>query len=212
LSLPLGVVMMLIGLSTSIPRYFVEHYWGPRCLGIFGALGYLGLVGATAVAAIGQSATPRLAQCYAAGQRKPFAWMLFQLIAAGAGLGLLGVAVAIVAGKPLLALCYGPEYARHNAILVWIMLAAGIGYAAAFGGYGITAARYFKVQIPLFAGVAGATAAACWWLVPAYGMLGAALSLLVAAVAQLAGTAIILAHAVRAPASRPCGRLGPEDL
>jgi O-antigen/teichoic acid export membrane protein len=211
LSLPLGVVMMLIGLSASIPRYFVEHYWGPRSLGIFGALGYLGLVGTTAVAAIGQSATPRLAQCYAAGQRKPFAWLLLQLIGLGAGLGLAGVAVAYLAGQRLLGVFYGPEYARHNAILVWVMLAAGIGHVAAFGGYGLTAARYFKVQIPLFACVVAATAGACWWLVPGYGMLGAALSLLIAALVQLAGTAVVLAHAVRAPAGAYVGRVGPEN-
>jgi O-antigen/teichoic acid export membrane protein len=200
LSLPLGVVMMLIGLSASIPRYFVEHYWGSRCLGIFGALGYLGLVGSTAVAAIGQSATPRLAQCYAARQRKAFNLLLLQLTGVGAALGLLGVVVAIVAGEQILALVYGAEYAAHNAILVWLMLAAGLGYVAAFAGYGVTAARYFKAQIPLFAGVVAATAAACWWLVPKYGMLGAALSLLVAALTQLVGAGLILAHAVRSPA------------
>ena len=200
LSLPLGVVMMLIGLSASIPRYFVEHYWGSRCLGIFGALGYLGLVGSTAVAAIGQSATPRLAQCYAARQRKAFNLLLFQLTGVGATLGLLGVVVAIVAGERILALAYGAEYAAHNAILVWLMLAAGLGYVAAFAGYGVTAARYFKAQIPLFAAVVAATAAACWWLVPRYGMLGAALSLLIAALTQLVGAGLILAHAVRSPA------------
>ncbi len=202
LSLPLGIVMMLIGLSNSIPRYFVEHYGGERCLGIFGALGYLGLVGSTAVAAIGQSATPQLAECYARGRRKPFSILLLKLSAAGAGLGLLGVAVAIVAAPQVLAIFYGAEYAAHGGILVWIMLAAGIGYVAAFGGYGITAARYFQIQIPLFAGVAAVTAAACWWLVPAYGMLGAAISLLIAALTQLVGEGLILVYAVRAAAVR----------
>ena len=200
LSFPLGVVMMLIGLSNSIPRYFVEHYGGERCLGIFGALGYLGLVGSTAVAAIGQSATPQLAECYALGRRKPFLFLLLKLLGAGAGLGLLGVAVAVVAAPQVLAIFYGAEYAAHGSILVWIMLGAGIGYVAAFGGYAITAARYFQIQIPLFACVAVVTAAVCWWLVPTYGMLGAAISVLVAALTQLVGAGLILAHALRVSA------------
>ena len=75
-------------------------------------MAYLGLVGSTAVAAIGQSATPRLAKCYAARERKAFALLLVQLVGMGAGLGLLGVAVALVAGPQFLAIFYGHEYAR----------------------------------------------------------------------------------------------------
>lgn len=41
LALPLGIVMMLIALATSIPRFFVERYLGSHMLGIFAALTYL---------------------------------------------------------------------------------------------------------------------------------------------------------------------------
>ena len=38
LTLPMGLVMMLISLNTNIPRYFIEHYLGERELGIFAAI------------------------------------------------------------------------------------------------------------------------------------------------------------------------------
>src|SRR5271165_2677265 len=47
LSLPLGIVMMLISLNASMPRYFVERYRGPAELGIYAAVAYLPIAGTT---------------------------------------------------------------------------------------------------------------------------------------------------------------------
>lgn len=198
LSLPMGLVMMLIALSNSIPRYFVERHLGEHSLGIFGAIALLGVVGTTAIGALGQSATPRLARYYARGQTASYGILLLKLAAVGAVIGAVGVVVALAAGAQILGVLYGPEYAEHSTILVWIMIAAAVGYVASFGGYGITAARYFRVQIPLFAMVAGTAAAACFWLVPGSGLLGAARALLVAALAQVLGTGLLIVHAIRA--------------
>jgi O-antigen/teichoic acid export membrane protein len=202
LSLPLGVVMMLITLSSSLPRYFVEHHLGEHMLGIFGALCYLRYVGTTAIGALGQSATPRLAQHYALGETAAFCLLLLKLAAFGALVGALGVMVAMVAGRPVLTLLYGPEYAQHATILVWVMIAAAIHYVAVLAGYGITAARRFRIQIPLFALVAAATGAACLWLVPRWGVAGAALSLSCGALVQLLGAGLVVSHAVRTPGKR----------
>jgi hypothetical protein len=55
-----------------------------------------------------------------------------------------------------LTLIYQPEYARQD-VFIWLMVAAGIGYVGSFLGYGMTAVRYFRVQLPLFAMVACVT-------------------------------------------------------
>jgi len=203
LSLPLGIVMMLTALSSSIPRYFVEHQLGEHSLGIFGALAYVTVVGATVVGALGQSASPRLAQYYAQGQTRAYCTLLLRLAGIGAAFGLLGVVIASLLGPQILRVLYGPEYAKHNTILVWTMIAAAIGYVASFGGFGITAARYFRVQIPQFVVVTVILASACLWLVPRYGLTGAALSLVAAAVVQLLGAGLIIWHAVRSQ-SKTC--------
>ncbi len=203
LSLPLGLVMMLITLSSRMPQYFVEHHLGEYWLGIFGALGLFGFVGTTAVTALGHSASPRLAQYYARGQTGAYCVLLLKLAACGAVIGAAGVAVTLLAGRPILTIVYGPEYAEHTHILVWTMVAAAVSYVASFVGFGITAARYFRIQMPLFALVAATTAGACFWLVPGWGLMGAALSLSVAALAQLVGSLLIVLHAVRRQ-SIPC--------
>lgn len=195
LALPLGVVMMLISLNSNIPRYFLERYEGERGLGIFAAMSYLMVAGTTVVSALGQSASPRLAKYYAGGNASAFRVLLLKLVGIGLFLGVAAVLVVAVAGKPILTLLYQPEYAEKADVFVWITLAAGIGYVSSFLGYGMTAARYFKVQAPLFAVVTGMTAIASFWLVPRYGLQGAAFALLCSAVVQLFGALAIVGYA-----------------
>jgi len=197
LGLPLGAVMCLISLNTNVPRYFVEHHLGLRALGIFSAMGYVMVAGTMVINALGQSATPRLAQCYAAGNLTAFRRLLLKMLVLGAVLGGAVVAVAVLAGRELLTVLYRPEYAEHAGAFIWLMVAAGIGCVASFLGYGITAARYFRIQTPLFLLVAGVTAAGCAVLVPSHQLLGAGWAVAIAALVQVVGSAGILAYALR---------------
>lgn len=194
-SLPLGIVMMLISLNTNIPRYFIEGALGERELGIFSALAYLMIVGSMVVNALGNSASPRLARYYAQGNRQAFGRLTLQMVLMGAGLGLGAVGVSLLAGRPLLTLIYRPEYAEQVSLLVWLMVAAGLGYVGSFLGYIVSAARYFRVQVPLFMGVTGVSAIACWWLLPQYQLLGAAYALTLSAAIQLLISLGVFFHA-----------------
>jgi len=197
LSLPLGVVMMLISLNANIPRYFIERYLGERELGIFAAISYLMVVGGTVVNALGESASPRLAKYYADGNREAFASLLLKLVGIGALLGGVGVLIALVAGKPILTLLYRPEYAQRADLFVWLMLVSGINYVASFLGYGMTAARYFRVQMPLFTLVASTSALVCFWLIPSWGLQGAVMALIIAALVSAMFSLGVIFHAIR---------------
>jgi O-antigen/teichoic acid export membrane protein len=197
LSLPLGVVMMLISLNANIPRYFIEHYLGERELGIFSALSYLMVAGTIVVNALGQSASPRLAKYYAAGRSKDFQSLLFKLVVMGALLGAASVSIAAIAGEQVLAILYRPEYAQHGYLFVLLMVAAGIGYVASFLGYGMTAAQYFRVQMPLFTIVTGISALVCFWLIPTQGSIGAAIALIVGAIVLAIFSLGVIFHALR---------------
>ena len=203
LALPLGFVMMLISLNTNIPRYFIERYLGERELGIFAAMSYLMVVGQMVVSALAESASPRLAKYYAAGNSTAFGTLMLKLVGVGLMLGAGGVFVAVVAGRPILTLLYKPEYADRADLFLWLMVAAGILYVSAFLGYGITAARYFRVQMPLFVLVTGSSAFACFWLIPTQGVLGAAIALIVGAIVQVVFSLGVIVHAlynIRKPA------------
>ncbi|MDP2210282.1 MAG: oligosaccharide flippase family protein [Candidatus Aquicultor sp.] len=196
LSLPLGFVMLLISLNANIPRYFIEHYLGERELGIFAAVAYLMVAGTMVVNALGQSASPRLAKYYAAAEAKAFRHLLGKLIVISVLLGVAGVALVVAAGETILTMIYKPEYAQHVDVFLLLMVAAGLGFFASFLGYAMTAARYFRVQAPLFAVVTGVTALACLWLVPLYGLRGAAMALVIATAVQLLGSLAITVFAI----------------
>ncbi|MHB8765320.1 MAG: lipopolysaccharide biosynthesis protein [Deferrisomatales bacterium] len=207
LALPLGAVMGLLSLNTNLPRYFIQAHLGPADLGVFAALAYLMVAGNLVVGALGQSASPRLAQCYARGDARAYTGLLGRLTGLGAALGIAGLILVAVAGRPLLTLLYTPEYADHVGVLLWLTAAAAaVSFAASFLGYGMTAARRFRAQVPLFCAVSAVTAAAAAGLVPRFGLTGAAWAVLAGALVQFAGSAWINARAVadlRAPGVAP---------
>jgi O-antigen/teichoic acid export membrane protein len=195
-ALPGGIVMALIAFGGNVPRYFIEHHLGVRELGIFAALMYPITAGTTVVAALGQSATPRLARHYALGEFAEFKRLLGRLLLAGLGLGVAGLALIRVAGAFLLEHLYQPEYSAYVTEFLWIGLACAIGFVASFLGYGMTAARYFRAQVPVFAATLVAVAAACAVLVPSHGLVGAAIATGVGTIVQAVGSAWVIAHAL----------------
>jgi O-antigen/teichoic acid export membrane protein len=197
LSLPLGVTAMLISLSTMIPRYFIEHFRGEQELGAFVAMTSLTVVGGTVVNALGQAVSPRLARYYAAGDRASVRRVLVGVVGLAVVMGGAGVAVAMVWGRQILTALYRPEYAEHVDAFTLIMVAAGFSYVAALLGHAMTSARLFRVQMPLFAGVAAAALVACAGWVPANGLIGAAQANVVTVVANLLGVAAVHVYASR---------------
>jgi O-antigen/teichoic acid export membrane protein len=202
LALPLGLVMFIISLTANVPRYFVEHQLGLYQLGIFAPIVSLMVVGSTVVSALGASASPRLARYYAAGDVAAFGALLVRLLALGTCLGGLGILVGVLAGREVLSLCFGPEYGVHADVLAWVMVAAGVGYVESFLGYAMTAARYFRVQVPLFVVVVLVTAGACAWLVPSHQLVGAAWAMGLGGLVKLLGSAAVVRHALSSTEKR----------
>jgi O-antigen/teichoic acid export membrane protein len=196
LALPLGTVALLWSLNANIPRYFIEHYLGERELGIFAALAYLMVAGKTVVSALAQTSIPRLSKYYAIGNWKAFRSLLFRLIAFGALIGGVGLLLTYWAGREILTLLYRPEYAQYYNILFWVMLAAGLNYVATFVLFGLTAARYFKIQTLLHAIISITVTVASYFLIPTLGLMGAAVVLIIANVFELGSAALFMAYAL----------------
>ncbi|MBD2308801.1 oligosaccharide flippase family protein [Chroococcidiopsis sp. FACHB-1243] len=205
LSLPLGIVMMLISLNTNIPRYFIEQYLGERDLGIFAAISYLIVAGRMLVSSLGESASPKLAKYYSIGDSNAFRTLIFKLLGIGILLGGTCILVALFAGREILIILYRPEYAKQVDLFVLLMVVAGVNYLSSFLGYAMTAARYFRIQIPLFILVTAISAIASFWLIPTNGLRGAAIALLFAAIAEAGLTFTVILHALHKLKNTPIG-------
>jgi O-antigen/teichoic acid export membrane protein len=197
LALPVGIVMALISFNSNIPRYFIEHHLGTWDLGIFAAVAYPLTAGTTVVNALGQSAVPTLARYYADGDYRAFSSLTRKLLGLGLAIGIGGVLLIWLFGRPILLLLYRPEYSDRVGIFLWLGLSAGISYVASLLGYAMTAARYFRVQLLVFLISTLVTVAGCAVLIPRYQLLGAAIAMILAAICQAIGSAAVITHALR---------------
>ncbi|SFH07672.1 Membrane protein involved in the export of O-antigen and teichoic acid [Desulfotomaculum arcticum] len=196
LSLPLGIVLMMGSLNTNIPRYFIEFYIDEETLGYFAAMAYLIVAGNSVISALGQSATPKLAKYYAYGNRKSFEKLILKMVGIGIIMGVIGLGVAIIFGNELLTLLYSEDYAKYSDVFVLVMLAGAINYAGSFLGYGMTAARCFKIQPFLGSIWVISSLVVSFLLIPSYGMRGAAYVLIVSSCVQLVTKTLVVVYLI----------------
>jgi O-antigen/teichoic acid export membrane protein len=105
--------------------------------------------------------------------------------------------LSFLVGRPLLTLLYRREYADHVGLLALFVGITGLSTISSFLFCGLTAARTFRVQVPInfmvmLIGVAGAAL-----LVPRWGMMGAGVGLLLSMMIQLLGGGWALRRVVR---------------
>jgi len=177
LGVPLGLTGMLVSLNTNFPRYFVEQFGGKAELGIFGALCAPLYAMHTLTKSLESSASAQLARLHASGDVRGFRRLLGRLMAIHTAVALAGVGAAWLFGRPLLTLLFNANYAEHVDVFVAIMWATLVATSAGVMMTGLIAARFIQIQLPLIAVTSLAALIACWWLVPRFGMHGAAWSL-----------------------------------
>ncbi len=202
LGLPMGVVSLLTSLQTNIPRYFVEDQLGKAELGIFCAVAALMMTGITLMRALDQSCMPRLAKLHATGSYREFRWLLLKLAGVYLLLGVAGVWVARWGGRPLLTLLFSAEYAIHTDVLETIMQAAVASYLVGTISSALVTTRCIRPQLPLLCVSLVSAFAACYWLVPEYGMWGAAMSMVLCKIPYIVIGSAMLIHATREASPR----------
>jgi O-antigen/teichoic acid export membrane protein len=196
-SAPLGVVMTLISLNINGPRYLLVKYLGEAELGMFASMAYLLVAVSLIVNALGQSASARLSRMFAARDFAGFRGTLRKLLTMAAVVPLVGVPVAMLFGRQLLTLLYRPEYGEHANVLVIMVVTAGLTAVGSFLGYGMTAARSFRAQMPVISATCLTTYVFCLLLIPRMGLVGAAWALLASETVFATGGALNLRHALR---------------
>ena len=201
--LPLGIVVLLTTLSSSLPNFFIKHGLTERDLGIFSVISLTISVGNMAVVSLGQAAFVRLARSYFNRNAAEFDALLGKLLLAGAAIGAIGMIVSQFAGREILTMIFRHEYAERADLLPWIMAAGAILFMAQFVGFGLTAAGYYYAQVLPNILATISLVATCNWLIARYGLFGVILSMLIAALVQLVTSAIVLIVETRKHFSAP---------
>lgn len=212
MALPLGVISLLVSLNANITRYFVEANRGSAELGMYSAVASLLSAGTLVVSAYGQALFLPVAKACVRADRGEFRKFAALAVAFGALLGTGAVVISILCGSAILTHLFRPEYARYASVLVRLTIAGTIAFIASGLGFVMTAARSLRPQVPLLVIVGITTAISAAFLIPRYGLMGAADASLLAAVVQLIGTGIILLRVDRRITKPPAASCGAESL
>jgi O-antigen/teichoic acid export membrane protein len=204
LALPLGIMTTMVSVNLNMPRYFIGARLGVHQLGIFSALAYATVTITLVSDSLGHCAMPRLSRLYARGHLSDFRSLLFQLSIVGCALGGAGLAAAKVAGVNVLTIFYSSDYAVYSHVFVVLMFAAAIHCVASMLTCGIISARYFNVQVPVFAVVIACTATGCYLWIPNSGLEGGAEALVFGATVRLVLAAAVVAYLLYDKGSRVC--------
>lgn len=170
----LGMVMGLISLNTSTPRYMVDRFLGAKELGYFAAMAYTSVAINMFVIAVGQATLPRLAKHFMDGDRTAFLKVLFRNLLVVLFCGLLGLMAVVYFGPNLLTIVYTKEYAAYNAVFVLVILSSVVFSAASMLGYALTAIKCYGEQVPIFIAVIFVNTTMCSFLIPVLRLEGAA--------------------------------------
>jgi O-antigen/teichoic acid export membrane protein len=188
---PVGVAMLMSSIVASIPRYALKHYYGDVELGYFATLMAIPFAGTIVIAALGESAAPRLGR-YRHTDRRGFRVLLGRLVAATLVLGAGGALLAWGFANPILTTMFRDEYTGREAAFVWVMIAGGATYLYSMLGYGVIAIGHFRAQLAVSTAVAVTTVGLSECFVPSYGVTGAAWAILAASlVGTLASIALV---------------------
>ncbi|MBA7493327.1 hypothetical protein ES702_03885 [subsurface metagenome] len=175
LSLPLGTVIFLSHLQASIPKVVLESYHGEVALGYFGPILYPISLGMVIVNAMGQSALPRLAKYYV-NNLASYRRLMTKLLLMVSCIGLMVTVAVVLFGKLILIILYKTDYANYHSEFIILAIGGTAGFVASFCGYGLVAARLFKLK--LFVGMVSflAVTILAFLLIPSYGLRGAAIT------------------------------------
>lgn len=202
LCIPLGIVGMLVSFVASVPRYQVERQLGEASLGYFAALASFPMAGNILMEALAKATSPLLAKYYIEN-RRAYARLTAKLIAAGIVIGAAALTISYLFGKPILTICFTKEYADHHDTFMWLMTAGAIAYLWCCMETSLTAARFFRIQVPICAAATATALAAAWLLIPRFGLNGAAFAWMSANAVALLGTAAAVARATLRASSEP---------
>lgn len=202
-AVPLGLVMLLVGLNANIPRYAIEAFLGREQLGVFAAMAQLLMAGSIVLRAPAQALSPRMARAAASGDHLSLRKDLGRLYLLAAFLTVGGTTLSAVAGSEILGLLYSERFAGHASVLTLLAAGSVFSFWASVTGYGLTAARIHGTQLPILATTTAVAASSAIVLVPRFELLGAALAQILAGFTQF-----VLGYLVLRSAWSPKGKKG----
>lgn len=197
LSLPLGLVVMIVSLNTNLPKILIEKLLNVEALGIFASISYLVFVGSKFIDSVGNALLPKLAKMYIAQNVKAFRKYLLILVGLSFMIGLILIIFSIIIGDFILYIIYGSVFSEYKNLLILIMIYGMFNYISYSLMVGLNSMRKFKIQPYLGIFWLIVSISTLSWLIPEYGLVGAAYSLIIYSLSRVVSIGILVFYYLR---------------
>lgn len=176
-SLPLAFKVMLVSLDTHITRYFVSGMGSLSAVGVFGPIASGAAAGSMVGKALNQSVSAKLGRLATTGETSQFQSFVRKLqlfyLAIGAG----GIGFTMLTGGPLLALIR-PDLLAYQVVLTLVVVSVALDLQNGIVDMSLVAARRIAPLAPACGLSVATSAICCWFLIPIYGLAGAAMAMI----------------------------------
>lgn len=183
--LPLGLSGVLIALQINIPNYSMMASDYKDEVGTFGAILLLVTVGRKVIEAAIRATGPRLASILGEGRSQRFRQLRWRLALSAGLIGVLGYLIAQVWGKEILRLVYTEDFVPYLPALLLIVIGETANFAALALEHALLAGRTFRAQMFSIGASIITITGASFLLIPEYGAVGAAWTVLLGGLARL---------------------------
>jgi O-antigen/teichoic acid export membrane protein len=180
----LGLATVAASLNANAPRYFLQHTAGLHALGIFAGISYFQTAATNVSVSMSQALAPRLAILKSTADKRGFLRVALRGAVLALCLGVAGLAVAFIFGKPVLTRMYNLDYATHLTEFKLLMVAAVFFHQVAFLNDALLALRRFQALLSSVVAAGLALLLSCCVLIPTRGIRGAAEAVLIGGVVQ----------------------------
>lgn len=192
ITLPLGIVMLIISINSNVSKYYVEYFFGTEQQGVFSTLTYCLVLGGFVNSAIGQTLTPRLNKYYFSNNLKEFYKLSIIYIFINISLGLFLYLFSILFGEIFLELMFSKHISTYNNLFSKIMLLGCLIYVASSLGYILSSMKIFKIQ-PFINGIVMISNVIIgYFLIKRYQLDGLIISMMITSFIQILLTLIII--------------------
>ena len=176
-SLPLAFKVMLVSLDTHVTRYFVSGMASLGAVGVFGPIASGAAAGSMVGKALNQSVSAKLGRLATSGESSQFRSFVRKLQLFYLAIGAAGVGFTMLAGGPLLALIR-PDLLAYQSVLTLVVVSVALDLQNGIVDMSLVAARRIAPLAPACGLSVATSAICCWFLIPTFGLSGAAMAMI----------------------------------
>ena len=178
-----GVSLLFVYLLPSIPRFILEKFRNSYELGLFSGYMYLIILARIFVQALTQNSLPHLASYFSAGNLTAFKKSVKKEILFLTLIGILQF-IILPLSNFIFPLLYNHDFVGNKGLLIIIFTGSLFSFIAFSLNNALNAMQMFKIQLPVYGTLVVISFLLAYLLIPKYGMIGAGLVFMMAAIIQ----------------------------